>query len=69
MYTLIIVIAVLSPATGAITPVGVTSQTIGQFRNLEQCKAAANRQLVGGAMSELNLSRGIYWYCAYTGRK
>lgn len=69
MYTLIIVIAVLSPATGAVTPVGVTSQTIGQFRNLEQCETAANKRLVGGAVSELNLSRGIYWYCAYTGRK
>jgi len=29
MYALIIVIAVLSPAGGAVTPVGVTSQVIG----------------------------------------
>jgi hypothetical protein len=69
MYTLVIVVAVLSPATGAVTPVGVTSQAVGKFRNLERCKTAANKPLVGGAMSELNLSRGIYWYCAYTGRK
>lgn len=69
MYALIIVIAVLSPATSTVTPVGVTSQNIGTFRSLEQCKAAASRPLVGGSISELNLSRGIYWYCAYTARK
>ena len=69
MYALIIVIAVLSPATSTVTPVGVTSQTVGQFRTLEQCQTAAKKQLVGGSISELNLSRGIYWYCAYTGRK
>ena len=40
MYALIIVIAVLSPAGGAVTPVGVTSQVLGKFKNLDQCKAA-----------------------------
>ena len=65
MYALIIVIAVLSPAGSAVTPVGVTSQVIGKFKNLDQCKAAANRQTAGGAVSvDLNLSRGVYWYCA-----
>lgn len=68
MYALIIVIAVLSPATGAITPVGVTSQTVGNFKTLNQCKAAASAPTAGGAISDLSLSRGIYWYCAYTGR-
>lgn len=47
MYALIIVIAMLSPATGTVTPVGVTSQTVGKFKNLDQCKAAANRPLEG----------------------
>jgi hypothetical protein len=42
MYALIIVIAVLSPAGGAVTPVGVTSQVVGKFKNLDQCKAAAS---------------------------
>ena len=41
MYALIIVIAVLSPAGGAVTPVGVTSQVVGKFKNLDQCKAAS----------------------------
>jgi hypothetical protein len=67
MYALIIVIAVLSPATGAVTPVGVTSQIVGKFKNLDQCKAAANEQTAGGAISDLTLSRGIYWHCAFAG--
>jgi hypothetical protein len=46
MYALIIVIAVLSPAGGAVTPVGVTSQVVGKFKNLDQCKAAASQQSV-----------------------
>jgi hypothetical protein len=58
MYALIIVIAVLSPAGGAVTPVGVTSQVVGKFRNLDQCKAAASQQSAGGAISDLSLSRG-----------
>ena len=41
MYALIIVIAVLSPAGGAVTPVGVTSQVLGKFKNLDQCMTAA----------------------------
>jgi rare lipoprotein A len=47
MYALILVIAILSPATGAVTPVGVTSQSIGTFVTLDQCKAAAMKPLVG----------------------
>jgi hypothetical protein len=67
MYALIIVIAVLSPATGAVTPVGVTSQMVGKFKNLDQCKAAASEQAAGGVISDLSLSRGVYWHCAYAG--
>jgi hypothetical protein len=48
MYALIIVIAVLSPAGGAVTPVGVSSQVVGKFKNLDQCKAAASQQSAGG---------------------
>ena len=69
MYALIIVIAVLSPAGSAVTPVGVTSQVVGKFRNLDQCKAAASHQSAGGAVLDVSLSRGVYWYCAYTGAK
>jgi hypothetical protein len=69
MYALILVIAILSPATGAVTPVGVTSQTVGTFKNLEQCKAAASVPHSDGIISDLGLSRGVYWYCAFTGDK
>ena len=69
MYSLIIVIAMLSPATGTVTPVGVTSQTVGKFSSLEQCKAAAGKPVDGGTISDLSLSRGVYWYCAYSGAK
>ena len=69
MYALIIVIAVLSPAGGAVTPVGVTSQVLGKFKNLDQCKTTGSQQGAGGATSDLSLSRGIYWYCAYTGAR
>jgi len=68
MYALIIVIGMLSPATGSVVPVGITSQVVGKFESLEQCKAAASQPGAGGTISELNLSRGIYWYCAYSGR-
>jgi hypothetical protein len=67
MYSLIILFAILSPATGAVTPVGVTSQTLAKFKTLDQCKAAANEQSAGGAISDLSLSKGIYWHCAYVG--
>ncbi len=67
MYALIIIIAVLSPATAAVTPVGVTSQVVGKFQSLDQCKASASKEAAGGAISDLNLSRGFYWYCAYAG--
>ena len=63
MYVLIIVIGILSPATGAVVPVGVTSQTLGNFKTLEQCKAAALKPGADGAIADLSLTRGVYWYC------
>ena len=69
MYALIIVIAVLSPATGAVTPVGTTSQLVGKFKSLDQCKDAASKPTAGGAISDLSLSRGVYWYCTYAGTR
>jgi len=69
MYALVIIFAILSPATGAVTPVGVTSQTVGEFKTLDQCKAAVNEPLTGGTISDLNLSRGVYWYCVNAGTK
>jgi hypothetical protein len=67
MYALILVVAVLSPATTSVTPVGVTSHIVGKFKNLDQCKAAASEPGAAGAISDLSLSRGVYWYCVYTG--
>jgi hypothetical protein len=69
MYALIIVIAILSPATGSVTPVGVTSQTVGTFKTLDQCKAAAIQPHGEGAIDDLSLTKGVYWYCAFTGEK
>jgi hypothetical protein len=62
MYSLIIVIAVMSSGL----PVGVTSQMVGEFANLDQCKDAASKSLNGGALVDLNLSTAIFWQCAYT---
>jgi hypothetical protein len=69
MYTLIIVIGMLSPATSTVVPVGVTSQIVGSFKNLEECKAAADEPSAGGTISDLSLTRGVYWYCVYAGTK
>jgi hypothetical protein len=62
MYSLIIVIAVMSSGL----PVGVTSQMVGEFANLDQCKDAATKSLNGGALVDLNLSTAIFWQCVYT---
>ena len=64
MYALIIVIAVVG---GTATPVGVGTQVVGKFKNLDQCKAATAQPNAGGVISDLNMARGIYWYCIYTG--
>jgi hypothetical protein len=71
MYALIIVIGMLSTgASGsAVIPVGVTSQIVGKFKNLDECKAAASQPHAGGPISDLSLSTtwGVNWYCTYTG--
>jgi len=67
MYALIIVIGMLSPTTSLAA--GVTSQIVGKFEDLDQCRAAAEKPNVGGAISDLSFSRGIYWYRLYAGPK
>jgi hypothetical protein len=58
MYALIIVIAVLSPAGSAVTPVGVTSQVVGKFKNLDECKGPiADSSLWGAAQPSFTASR------------
>jgi hypothetical protein len=64
MYTLLMVIGIVS-SNGA--PVGVTSQIIATFENLDECKRVADQPVTGGATSDLNFSRGVYWYCVYSG--
>jgi len=68
MYVLIIVIGVLSQGA-SIVPVGVTSQIVGKFKNLDECKTAASQPHAGGPVSDLSLSTtwGVNWYCTYTG--
>jgi hypothetical protein len=65
MYALVIVFAVMSSAL----PVGVTSQIVGHFENLDQCKEVASKPVNGGAIADLNLSQGVYWHCVYTGTR
>jgi len=67
MYALIIVIGMLSPATSTVVPVGVTSQIVGKFKTTDECESAASRPGVGGTISDLSLTRGVYWYCVYAG--
>lgn len=69
MYTLIIVIGMLSSGVGSSAAPSVTSQIVGKFKSLDECKEAANKPHAGGPISELNLSIawGVYWYCQYTG--
>jgi hypothetical protein len=72
MYELIIVIGMLTQGTpGGVAPIGVTSQSVGKFKNLEECKAAADKPRAGGPIPGYNISAtwGGYWYCAYTGEK
>ena len=68
MYALIIVIGVLSSGSSVI-PVGVTSQVVGKFKNLDECKAAASQPHAGGSMPDFTFSTtwGVNWYCAYSG--
>jgi hypothetical protein len=72
MYALIIVIGMLSHqgASGSgVVPVGVTSQIVGKFKTLEECKAAASQPHAGGPVLDFSLSTtwGANWYCTYTG--
>ena len=71
IYPLIIVIGMLSTgASGsAVIPVGVTSQIVGKFKSLDECKAAASQPHAGGPISDFSLSTswGANWYCTYTG--
>jgi hypothetical protein len=57
----------MSPGSGSIVPVGVTSQIVGKFKNLDECKSAAVQPFAAGAIADASLSRSVYWYCAYTG--
>jgi hypothetical protein len=68
MYALIIVIGMLSQGQTDI-PIGVTSQLVGKFKNLDDCKTAANQPHAGGAIADLSLSTtwGVNWYCTYVG--
>jgi hypothetical protein len=68
MYALIIVIGVLSQGA-SIVPVGVTSQIVGKFKNLDECKAAAKQPHAAGAVADITLvtTWGATWYCTYSG--
>jgi len=63
MYVLIVVIGMLSPASGSVVPVGITSQIVGKYESLDACKEAALKPGADGPIVDLNLTRGVYWYC------
>jgi hypothetical protein len=66
MYALIIVIGVSGQN---VVGVGVTSQIVGHFKTLDDCKAAAAQPYAAGPVSGLSIqpSWGAVWYCTYTG--
>jgi hypothetical protein len=65
MYALIIVIGL----SGQSLSIGATSQIIGKFKSLDDCKAAAAQPHAAGAVEGLSIqaSWGAIWYCTYTG--
>jgi hypothetical protein len=71
MYALIIVIGVLSSgsSTGTAAPIGVTSQIVGKFKDLDECKAAASQPHATGPAVDITVvtTLGSRWYCAYVG--
>lgn len=68
MYVLIIVIGVLSQGA-SVVPVGVTSQVVGKFKNLDECKAAAKQPHAAGPIADITVvtTWGANWYCSYSG--
>ena len=66
MYALILVIGVWGQN---VVGVGATSQIVGHFKNLDDCKAAAAEPYAAGPVSGLSIqaSWGAIWYCTYTG--
>ena len=63
MYALITVIGVLSSGSSVI-PVGVTSQLVGKFKTLDDCKAAAIQPHAGAHDFGFQFldHLGINWY-------
>jgi hypothetical protein len=70
MYALIIVIGVLSSGS-SVVPIGVTSQIVGKFKNLDECKTAAGQPHAVGPVADITVvtTWGATWYCTYAGAK
>ena len=70
MYALIIVIGILSSGgSGGSAPIAVTSQIVGKFKNLDECKAAASQPHATGSTTDITglTTLGSRWYCTYAG--
>ena len=71
MYTLIIVFGLLSSGSsvGTAPPIGLTSQIVGKFKDLDKCKAAASQPHATGPVVDITdlTTLGSRWYCAYAG--
>jgi hypothetical protein len=70
MYALIIVIGVLSSGS-SVVPIGVTSQIVGKFKDLDECKAAGSQPHATAPAEDMSplTTLGSRWYCVYAGAK
>jgi len=50
-------------------PIGVTSQIVGKFKNLDECQAAAKQPHAAGSVADITIvtTWGANWYCTYSG--
>ena len=70
MYVLIIVIAMQTTGLGGGGTIAVTSQSVGKFKSLDECKAVAIQPHAwGGSVSDVLVSAntGANWYCMPVG--
>jgi hypothetical protein len=66
MYVLILVIAMQTTGLGGGGAVAVTSQSVGKFKSLDECKAVASQPHAwGGMVSDVivSVNMGANWYC------
>ena len=68
MYAFIVVIGMLSPATGSVVPVGVTSQIVGKFTNLDNARRRRVNPLLA-ALFQIRVFKGALLVLRLYGRE